>query len=291
LQRDDLLLDRNQIFPVEAHWHAKSASVEHILRAWNILADGVVFVDDSPMELAEVAAAHPGIECLQFPTHNDAAGYAMLRRLRDLFGKARVSREDTIRLESIRQGMAFQQVADGGPASETFLKQANAVITFDFGFAAEDPRALELVNKTNQFNLNGVRYTDADWNRHLARPSGLVAAVSYEDKFGLLGNIAVIAGQQKGQLLSLDTWVMSCRAFARRIEHQCLEMLFERYGAQEIFFEFQPTLKNGPLQDFIATIAGSRPVGPFTLSRVQFAGKCPALYHRVTHLQTSSTHG
>jgi FkbH-like protein len=168
--RTDLLLRPERIFPVEAHWNAKSGSIERILRTWNIAADSVVFVDDSAMELAEAAAAHPGLECVLFPKTDYAAGYAMLRYLRDLFGKPRISEEDAIRLESIRQSAAFQQA--GGTASEAFLQGAEAVITFDFS-AAGDPRALELVNKTNQFNLNGVRYTEAEWqNRPDAKGGG-----------------------------------------------------------------------------------------------------------------------
>ena len=93
-ERDDLLLRPERIFPIEVHWGAKSASVERILRTWNIAADSVVFVDDSPMELAEVAAAHPGIETALFPKDDYAQAHAMLLRLRDLFGKPRISGED-----------------------------------------------------------------------------------------------------------------------------------------------------------------------------------------------------
>ena len=67
LRRSDLLISPDRFFPVQAHWNAKSGSVSAILRVWNIGADSVVFVDDSPLELAEVQAAHPGITCLPFP--------------------------------------------------------------------------------------------------------------------------------------------------------------------------------------------------------------------------------
>jgi FkbH-like protein len=283
-EREDMLLPPGRVFPLEVHWGAKSGSVGRILRTWNISADSVVFVDDSAMELAEVAAAHPGIECLSFPKTDYAAGYAMLRRLRDLFGKPRISQEDAIRLESIRQSVPFQQ-ADGGPASETFLQQADASITFDFSHD-DDPRALELVNKTNQFNLNGIRYTEADWKNRLSRPGALRVVVSYRDKFGPLGKIAVLEGRQEGETLFIDTWVMSCRAFSRRIEHRCLQAMFERYAAREIFFAFQPTPKNGPLQDFLAAIAGRPPAAPFTLERSQFEEKRPPLYHRAVESPT-----
>jgi FkbH-like protein len=287
--RKDLLVRPNQIFPMEVNWNAKSSSVERILRTWNIGADSVVFVDDSPMELAEVAAALPGIECVRFPKDDYGAAYAMLRRLRDLFGKARISQEDAIRLESIRQGAAFQEMAAGGSASEAFLRQSGAAITFDFGLSTHDPRVLELVNKTNQFNLNGVRYTESDWKNRLSRQEALLATVSYQDKFGPLGKIAVVEGRKDGATLYIDTWVMSCRAFSRRIEHQCLKMLFDRYHADEIAFEFMPTPRNGPLQDFFADIAGERPTAPFALTRTRFEEKCPPLYHCVDEPQAGQS--
>ena len=276
--RSDILLPASKVFPIEVHWHAKSGSVERILRTWNIGADSVVFVDDSPMELAEVAAAHPGIECVLFPKNDYAAAVPFLRRLRDLFGKPRVTDEDALRLDSIRQGAAFQQVVEeGGSAPEAFLEKMNARVTFDFDGAFRDPRVLELVNKTNQFNLNGVRYTETDWMAGADRD--FAASVAYEDKFGPLGKIAVIRGRYEAGELHIATWVMSCRAFARRIEHQCLHVLLDKYPeAAMIRFDFRPTAKNGPLRDFLAEMAVD---DRSTLTRATFDEKCPALYHHV----------
>jgi len=289
-ERKDLLLRAEQVFPIEVHWNAKSGSVARILQTWNIAADSVIFVDDGPMELAEVAAAHPGIECVLFPKNDYQAGLAMLRHLRDRCGKERVSKDDTLRLNSIRQGAAFREQASSGPAPESFLEQIGAVVTFDFA-AVGEPRVLELVNKTNQFNLNGTRYTQPDWQKLPSSPGAVLVAVSYEDKFGPLGTIAAVAGRADGKHLTIDTWVMSCRAFARRIEHQTLKMLFETTGASEIEFRFTPTAKNGPLRDFFATLLGEQPQSEFRLTRSQFEAKCPALYHEVREMRRAEAHG
>lgn len=287
LERSDILLRLDRVFPIEVHWNAKSGSVARILQKWNIGADSVVFVDDSPMELAEVAAAHPGIECLQFPASDVAAGYGLLRRLRDLFGKPRLAEEDAIRLESIRQGAAFQDAAQEGGSAEAFLAQVGATITLDYDLSARDPRILELVNKTNQFNLNGVRYTEAEWSGRLARPGAVLLAAGYRDKFGPLGKIAVIEGRREEGTIYVGTWVMSCRAFARRIEHQCLKVLFERSGAGKMVFDFAATPKNGPLREFLEAITGAGPGGSVELTRERFDAVCPALYHRVEEIETS----
>ena len=76
LSRSDLILSRDQIFPVEIHWEAKSGSIARILRAWNIGPESVVFIDDSPMELAEVQAAYPAMEYILFPKSDLSAGFA-----------------------------------------------------------------------------------------------------------------------------------------------------------------------------------------------------------------------
>ncbi len=289
-EREDLLIRPEQVFPLEVHWNAKSSSVSRILETWNIAADSVIFVDDSPMELAEVAAAHPGIECVLFPKNDYAASLAMLRRLRDLCGRERVSSDDALRLESIRRGSAFRVQAAAAATPESFLARAEAVLSFDFGSATE-PRVLELVNKTNQFNLNGKRYSEADWRTLTSQPDAVVVSVSYEDKFGPLGTIAVVAGAVHGKRLAIETWVMSCRAFARRIEHQTLKILFESTGAGEVDFDFVPTARNGPLQEFLAAVTGEQPATEVCVRRAQFDESCPSLYHTVRELRRAEAHG
>jgi len=257
--RRDLLLPKESVFPIEAHWDAKSTSAGRILKAWNIAADSVVFVDDSPMELAEVKAAWPQMECLQFPGKDPASVENFFRKLRDLFGKTRVGAEDTLRLESLRRSATFRNEAEhSSGAPESFLAQADATMTLEFNPPASDGRVLELVNKTNQFNLNGRRYTEADWRKQREQPGAFVLAVSYEDKFGPLGKIAVLCGRHLDGAVDLSAWVMSCRAFSRRIEDRCLEILFDRFGVDEIKFQFEPTPKSVGTDIVISSLSGGR---------------------------------
>jgi len=281
LQRSDLRVSPASIFPLEVHWEPKSTSVARILKVWNISADAVVFVDDSPLEIAEVSAVHPGIECLQFPQRDNAAGVRLLERLRDLFARGEVSYEDSIRLQSIRSSAALR--AEGGEVanSESVLASLDATIEIDFGAGAEDRRAFELVNKTNQFNLNGRRFQPADWAADLARPGAWLAVVSYRDRFGALGKIAVLQGRVLESRLYIDTWVMSCRAFSRRIEYTVLAELLRRYSPSEILLEVATTAKNGPLRSFVKSINGSEPTSACAIPPERFDAACPRLYHRV----------
>jgi FkbH-like protein len=283
-RRPDGLLKREQVFPVEVHWGAKSHSVGRILEAWNIGADAVVFVDDDPMQLAEVAAAHPGIEGVLFPSDEEGL-YALLSRLRDLFGRSVLTDEDRLRVESLRRtrGRASDESegAEALPVGDEFLAEAGAKVRIDTAKEPFDMRAFELLNKTNQFNLNGRRVTEGAWRAYLREPDTLLLVASYGDKFGALGKIAVLSGLRRNGKLQIDHWVMSCRAFSRRVEHQCLRFLFERCGIEDLTFGFEETARNGPLRTFLQEISGAAPAPGMVLTRATFAARCPSLFHEV----------
>ena len=285
LRRADMILPRSVVFPVEANWGPKSDSIRKILNTWNIGGDAVVFVDDSPMELAEVKAAHPQVTCLLFPKEDPQAISELLHRLRDLFGKSALSEEDAIRRDSILKAQyQNREIAPHGEVSEEFLKTADAEITLNFAKEPLDPRALELVNKTNQFNLNGRRYTEKEWQDFVRDANTILLVVSYKDKYGPLGKIAVLAGRLEEHTLVVDVWVMSCRAFSRRIEHRCLEELFARFDLEKVILNFVVSPKNGPTQEFIAEILGNKLTQPCLISRTLFASKRRETFQQVLEL-------
>jgi FkbH-like protein len=280
LERNDLLLPKTSIFPIEAHWRRKSESVQHILNAWNVLAESVVFVDDSAMELAEVQDAFPEMECLLFPKDDYPAFWEMLSHLRNRFAKTAVSEEDSLRLQSIRNSGPTREPA-AGDSLDNFLQQAQGRLTFAQDKPVEEARAFELVNKTNQFNLNGKRYDEAAWSRLLKDPRTCLVTASYEDKFGKLGRIAALIGRSAAKRFVVESWVMSCRAFSRRIEFHCLQYLFEKFGADEIVFELQATSRNGPLTEFLQQLVDGAVEANPRLSRSSFLRRAPIMPHHV----------
>ena len=255
--REDLLISRSEIFPCEIHWSRKSESVRRILETWNVNADSVVFIDDSPLEVAEVKAAFPELECILFPKGDDRGVWDLLKRLRGLFGKPFLREEDELRLDSIRKAGAWRRATQSGTDSpDDFLNSAEASIVFDCGRNSEDMRAFELVNKTNQFNLNGKRFNELEWRNVLADRTAFLLTASYKDKYGSLGKVVALLGRFDGRRVCVNGWVMSCRAFSRRIEYQCLNYLFETLGPDEIVFDYEETPRNGPLQDFLTELLG-----------------------------------
>jgi len=200
--------------------------------------------------------------------------------LRDFFGKATVSKEDVIRLDSIRAGEALRASSNGDATSlDDFLQDAQSKVTFALGKDKNDHRAFELINKTNQFNLNGKRLNESAWNNYLDDPSTFLMTVNYEDKYGALGKIAVLLGRIDHAAARIDYWVMSCRAFSRRVEHHSLNWLFENFNLAEITLDFQATDRNQPTHDFLASMAAEQPGKVMRISRETFSERCPKLFH------------
>jgi len=283
LERPDMLLHADSVFPVEAHWSPKSESVSRILRAWNISADSVVFIDDSAMELAEVLNAHPTMKCRPFwGDPNQVA--ELVSELADLFGKPFDSEEDSLRLKSLRAGAELHSGIGGVESLQQVLASANGVLTIVPLSDPPDPRALELVNKTNQFNLNGRRFNEVEWLQYLRNPDHWVWLASYADRFGPLGKISVLVGRSTADgELDLDTWVLSCRAFGRRIEYAMLDALFERHAARRIRLRFEATERNGPIRELLSGLTGESPGEGSSLDATGFAQRKLPWYMRVEY--------
>jgi FkbH-like protein len=276
LAREDLLIDPDALYPIAVDWGAKSTSIRGILEAWNIGADGAVFVDDDPLARDEAAANLPGLLTLSPPEDDDAL-WAFLEQVRALFGRSEVSTEDALRLTSIRSMHGVHAADHDG--STDFLAHVDGTVEFHTG-AQRARRALELVNKSNQFNLNGKRLSEADLARAFERGDELIT-VSYADRYGPLGVIGALLVSPGDPEPRVDVWAMSCRAFARRIEHHTLHFLFERLDVGEIAVAFRPTARNAAVQDFLTALDGHAPQGPVRVTRTSLEREPPELVHRV----------
>jgi len=283
LRRSDLLVPSSAFYPVETNWGPKSESILRIARAWNIGLEDIVFVDDSPFELAEVRQALPQVECHAFPAGDSAAVLALLETLRLRFAREHVSEEDLLRASSLRNA----QLDQNSPSSadpEALLARLDARVAVSFLREPFDPRALELLNKTNQFNLNGRRWEESQFRAFLSGSDAVLAVVSYEDRFGALGKIAVAVGQRQADCLRIKSWVMSCRAFSRRIEFSTLLALFDYTGTDWLELDWHSTPRNNPTRNTLLTLfADVACHTPLRLARVKFASACPPLYATVSY--------
>src|SRR4029077_19725751 len=86
---------------------------------------------------------------------------------------------------------------------------------------ADMPRVVQLLAKTNQFNLTTRRHTEADVRSLLARPRSCGLTFRMADRFGehgLIGVVIAVPAEGRELALHIDTWLMSCRVIGRTVE-------------------------------------------------------------------------
>ena len=276
--RADLLIKPSSLFPVETRWDSKVESIKRILSVWNIGAEHVLYVDDDPREIDRIQKAFPAINCRVFSFKNDALFSDFIFDIRDLFAKPCIIHEDSIRALSIRSQVVLNNVAEDFN-EDKFHQTIEARLTITDTRTEKDSRSLDLISKTNQFNMNGARPTKAEWAATLKEGNMIVFTFGYEDRYGPLGRIAVVAGVQHDGVLTLKNWVMSCRAFNRRIEFACLAWLFKTTSVYEVHTSAVHTKRNAVFFNVLDAFGVSE---TGIIHREAFMAVCPKLsfsYH------------
>jgi len=246
-------------YPIVANWDPKSLSVRKIIKVWNIQPEDVLFIDDNVLEVKDVQNNFPKMITWLFDKDNIPYD---VKNIRKLFLKKEINTEDKLRMESIKNGVRFNREL-GSSDPEEFFKNLEAKITIRNEWT---PRALELINKTNQFSINGKRMTEATFNFLQELDDTFCYTFEYADKFGSLGVIGVIIGIALGQKVRIFFFCLSCRAFGRRVEYAMLNHLQREFHLFD--WEEKQTEKNQMAIDFLNNII------------------IPKIYHNIDNLCT-----
>ena len=242
----DMVLKLEDIAVFQANWETKVDNIRTIQRILNIGFDSMVFLDDNPFERNIVRENIPGITVPELP--QDPGEYLEYLYSLNLFETASYSQADKDRTKQ------YQVEAQRVSLQKTFSNEADFLKSLDMisvvsGFNKfNTPRVAQLSQRSNQFNLRTVRYTEADIEALGQDPDVIDLSFTLEDKFGDNGLIAVIImKKQDEETLFIDTWFMSCRVLKRGMEDFTLNTMVEaarEKGYKRIVGEYLPTPKN-----------------------------------------------
>jgi FkbH-like protein len=231
---------------IVASYKAKSSQIRELASRLNLGLDSFVFIDDNPLEIEEVSTALPQVRSITFPATDDALPQFFDVVSRN-FSRQVLTVEDSERTALYRlrlEGMV-PDAADGADLTG-FLRGLEMAMVIHDRSQGDRARAVQLINKTNQFNLNGRRITDAEVAAILAEGGRLYGA-SLNDRTGSHGEVLACLIDAEGVIRSL---VMSCRVFQRRLEHGFFAWLAGE-DRPPVSLEFSPTPRNEPIQVFL----------------------------------------
>jgi FkbH-like protein len=241
----DMVLRRDDFAVFIANWADKSANLLAIASELNIGVDSLVFVDDSSFERALIRHAAPAIAVPELP--EDPVAYPRTLADAGYFEAVTVTMEDIGRSSAYRQNRERQAAHANSESLDAYLRGLEMELVWSRLDRMGLQRAVQIVNKTNQFNLTGRRYNESEMAALMVDDRVLALQFRLLDRFGDNGTIAIVIGRIEEGSCLLDTWLMSCRVFGRRVEHATLNIVAELargQGAHRLIGEYIPSDRN-----------------------------------------------
>lgn len=256
----EMILRLEDISMFVANWEDKASNIRNIQRTLNIGMDSLVFLDDNPFERNLVRSMIPEITVPELP--EDPALYLQYLRSLGLFETASYSAEDAGRTQQYRQQAERAVFESSFQSYDDYLEGLDmkaVAAPFD---VFHYPRIAQLTQRSNQFNLRTVRYTEAEIEAISQDSSKITLYFTLKDKFGDHGLISVvILDKQEPGTLFVSEWLMSCRVLKRGMEEFIINKIVKTaadHGYEKVIGEYIPTAKNAMVKDLYEKMGFAR---------------------------------
>lgn len=256
VKHPDMILRLKDFAVFKANWNNKVDNINSIQQILNIGFDSMVFLDDNPFERDMVRESIQGITVPELP--KDPAEYLEYLYSLNLFETASYSTEDANRTEQYHLKSQREEALSLFANENEFLINLNMGSNVQHFNSFSIPRVAQLSQRSNQFNLRTVRYTEDNIKSIVESERYITFSFTLEDKYGDNGIIcAIILEKLEPKKLFIDTWFMSCRVIKRGMENFVMNTIVNyalKNGYQTLIGEYIPTDKNALVKDHFANL-------------------------------------
>jgi FkbH-like protein len=233
------------------NWENKGANLAALADELGLGLDSFILVDDNPKECREVEATAP--EVLALPLPSEPGDIPEFLKHVWAFDRARITEEDRERARMYQQNAERARAERSAVNLEEFLAGLKLEVSIAPMQPSQVARVAQLTRRTNQMNATLVRRSESEVQALDAE----TLVVEVRDRFGSYGLTgAVIFGCTVGTL-AVDTFLLSCRALGRGVEHRMVARLgaiaLER-GCERVEIPFAAGQRNRPAELFLRSI-------------------------------------
>ena len=251
-------LKREDFAACRLNWVPKSENLRSLAQELNLGLDSFIFIDDNPIECAEVEANCPGVIAVQLP--EDLASMERFLGHLWILDHLKVTEEDRKRTALYLQNRQREQFQAQALSFADFLAGLNLQIQIEEPAPAQLPRVAQLTERTNQFNFSTRRRTEGEIVKLHQEKKSQILSITVTDRFGDYGLVGVVIYQLTRTALDVDTFLLSCRVLGKGVEHRILSRLGEiahNSGRKWVDLHFIHSQKNKPAFDFLERIGAS----------------------------------
>ena len=235
----------------QINWDDKVSNLRRIAEQLNIGLDSLVFMDDNPLECGFVRQELAEVEVIELPP--DPWKFRVALASRGLFDTLTVSQEDRERTRMYRADQERQKILQNVGSLEEYLAKLQLIAHIDVPDPATVARVAQLTQKTNQFNLTTIRYTEGQIHSFVEAADSDVFYVRLADRIAELGIVGVGILRYHGDQAVIDTLLMSCRVLGRGVENTLVAFLInaaQANGCFSILGYYRSTRKNAQVAGF-----------------------------------------
>ncbi|BCD97036.1 HAD-IIIC family phosphatase [Marinagarivorans cellulosilyticus] len=257
-QRTDMPLKSDDVVLWKVNWDAKSKNIIEMSNELNLGLDSFVFIDDNPIECAEVSAALPQVLTIQFPQESKEIE-SMLNSLWDLDRKG-VSGEDSKRTDLYQQNIKRDKALKNSSSFQDFIDSLELQIDFQPVDDSTIGRVSQLFLRTNQFNATTRRHSQSQLEQMIRDRGYECTTVSVKDRFGEYGLVGVLLYSFNKDCVVLDSFLLSCRVLGKGVEHRMINEVAKKASQRSVAsvqLDFVETEKNIPIKKFYDSIKPS----------------------------------
>ena len=252
----EMVLREEHFVSFKANWEPKASNIIEMAEELSLGLDSFIFVDDNPAEIEIVRQFAPDVTTILLS--DDPSMYVRQLQESRLFERAVITSEDSERTRQYKQESDRRRSMKGAVDMDSYLQSLGMIGTIsDFNWL-DLPRIVQLINKSNQFNLTTRRRTEAEIEALMTDPDYTGFTMRLADRFGDHGLISIVICKiHPGDVMEIDTWLMSCRVLKRQVEQEVLNEIVRRarFADRRLVRGFYfPTAKNDMVRELLPSL-------------------------------------
>jgi FkbH-like protein len=248
----DIIIRERDIVSKKINWNDKASNLIEMAKELNLGLESFVFVDDSSFEIGLIKKELPEVEAIQVPT-NLSEYPLIIKQLKSLFFSLSSTDEDKNKTAMYLQERQRKELQTTFDTIDDYLTSLGLSISLLWNEEISVPRAAQLTQKTNQFNLTTQRYTEADIERILKDPRYEIALIQVKDAYGDYGITGMVIVELDGDVAKIENLLLSCRVIGRNIELAFFDKLVDFLRKKDIRIIhglYYSTAKNKQVESF-----------------------------------------
>ncbi len=254
-EHPDMLLRWEHLVSWRINWQPKSENIRSIAEELQLGLDSFIFLDDNPVECAEVRAQCPAVLTLQVPENSKNIERFLSHNW--AFDRLKVTEEDQRRSQFYQQNSQRQEVMQSSLTLGEFVKGLDLKVDMCVMVPELYERVSQLTQRTNQFNANKLNLSVGEIKALCDSRDDSCFVVTVKDRFGDYGLVGVMLANVSKSSLIVDTFLLSCRTLGRGVEHQMLSgmgKIAQDKGLEKVTIIFKKTDKNQPVHNFLNAV-------------------------------------